>query len=167
MEPFAISVWMCVLMGECDKSCEAIWVVSRLEKCYRNVSPFTNYYGRSTSQIIKAKKNKTKKKTDWLGLHKNKTPCKPKGYFNYCSDFTLKGPFSVYMHWRRQFPHHTWVLNIWPRVNLKLRYQKKSSLHTPFNEARIFSFSALNGQTPSSDKFCTKILTWDARTFQG
>ena len=32
---------MCVGMGESDKCCKMIWVVSRLEKCCRNGSPFT------------------------------------------------------------------------------------------------------------------------------
>ena len=36
----AISVWMCVWVGECDKCCEALWAVSRLEKRYRNANPF-------------------------------------------------------------------------------------------------------------------------------
>ena len=36
----AISVWMCLWMGECGKYCK---VVSRLEKPYRNASPFTIY----------------------------------------------------------------------------------------------------------------------------
>lgn len=36
----AISVWKCVWVGECDKCCKALWVVSRLEKRYRNANLF-------------------------------------------------------------------------------------------------------------------------------
>ena len=30
-------------MSECDKCYKALWAVSKLEKRYRNASPFTNY----------------------------------------------------------------------------------------------------------------------------
>ena len=39
MAASAISVWLCVWMGECGKYCKALWVVSRLEKLYIIASP--------------------------------------------------------------------------------------------------------------------------------
>ena len=37
-----VCVWVCVCvwMGESDKCCKGFWVVSRLEKCYRNARLF-------------------------------------------------------------------------------------------------------------------------------
>ena len=34
---------VCVWMGKCGKCCKTLWVVSRLEMCHRNASPFTIY----------------------------------------------------------------------------------------------------------------------------
>lgn len=43
MAASAISEWKCLWMGLSDKYCKAALVVSQLEKCYRNMSPFTSH----------------------------------------------------------------------------------------------------------------------------
>ena len=52
MAASTISVWMCVWMGECDKCCTALWAFSRLEKCYRNSSPFTMYKKKCVDRAV-------------------------------------------------------------------------------------------------------------------